>query len=399
MNYLRQHNAWKYVKYGIVALAMVISIPLISAAYESYASVDYYNLMVGDKTVAVFTSENDAKQVIKDVKNYYVDKGAKLEDVKCDPELKVEQVTYNKNQEVEFADVDELVEYLVTGDKKTVTYVVKEGDVYWDIAADNDISRSALLSMNPQIKDTEDLHPGDEIYFYTLDPIVDVTTVQVVTSKRSIDYKTITKESSELEKGCTEVKREGKEGRKRVTERVTTENGVVSKVKELKSKTLKKPVNKIVLVGTKEVVVETPTATQGTATVTNTTTTTSTSYSGGRTYSGSGNAIASYGMQFIGNPYKYGGTSLTNGADCSGFVKSVYAHYGISLPHGSSIRGSGRSVSYSSIRPGDIICQPGHVGIYVGGGKMVHAMNYRKGITVTHVSTTGSVQDVRRVVE
>lgn len=108
-------------------------------------------------------------------------------------------------------------------------------------------------------------------------------------------------------------------------------------------------------------------------------------------------SVAGYALQFVGNPYVWGGTSLTNGADCSGFVMSVYAHYGISLPHSSSaLRGVGRSVSYSEAQPGDIICYSGHVAIYIGGGQIVHASNPSDGIKVSS-ATYKSIITVRRV--
>lgn len=97
--------------------------------------------------------------------------------------------------------------------------------------------------------------------------------------------------------------------------------------------------------------------------------------------SAAGNSIASYACQFVGNPYVWGGTSLTNGADCSGFTMSVFSHFGISLPHSSGGQASGgRSVSYADAQPGDIICYPGHVAIYLGGGRIVHASTAKTGI-------------------
>ncbi len=97
-----------------------------------------------------------------------------------------------------------------------------------------------------------------------------------------------------------------------------------------------------------------------------------------------GEDLVSYAKQFVGNPYVYGGTSLTRGADCSGFVMSVYKRYGVSLPHSSyGMRKVGRSVSYSEIQLGDIICYSGHVGIYAGNGKIVNALNENKGIVIS----------------
>lgn len=108
-------------------------------------------------------------------------------------------------------------------------------------------------------------------------------------------------------------------------------------------------------------------------------------------------SVISYASQFLGNPYVWGGTSLTNGVDCSGFVMQVYAHYGISLPHSSSaLRSVGRGVSYSEAQPGDIICYSGHVALYIGGGQIIHASNPSDGIKISPATYT-NILAVRRV--
>lgn len=113
---------------------------------------------------------------------------------------------------------------------------------------------------------------------------------------------------------------------------------------------------------------------------------------------GKGQDIANYACRFIGNPYVAGGTSLTNGADCSGFVMSVYKNFGISLPRSSySQSGVGRGVSYSEAKPGDIIYYGGHVGIYIGNGQIVHASTERTGIKITS-ATYRNIITVRRIV-
>ena len=110
-----------------------------------------------------------------------------------------------------------------------------------------------------------------------------------------------------------------------------------------------------------------------------------------------GQAVANYACQFIGNPYVYGGSSLTNGTDCSGFVMSVYAAFGIALPHSSSgQRGCGYEVSLSEAQPGDIVCYSGHVGIYVGNNTIVHASTPSSGIKYS-TATYRSVLSVRRI--
>ena len=111
----------------------------------------------------------------------------------------------------------------------------------------------------------------------------------------------------------------------------------------------------------------------------------------------SGGSVVSYACQFVGNPYVWGGTSLTQGADCSGFVMSVFAHFGISLPHSSAaLQGCGKEVSYANAQPGDLICYSGHVGIYMGGGMIVHAQSAAVGIT-TSSAAYRTIVTVRRV--
>ena len=124
--------------------------------------------------------------------------------------------------------------------------------------------------------------------------------------------------------------------------------------------------------------------------------------SGGKTYANptgsSGADVVQFAKQFVGNPYVYGGTSLTNGADCSGFVMSVYKNFGVSLPHSSAAdRNVGAAVNgLENAQPGDIICYSGHVGIYAGNGQIVHASTSRTGIIVSS-ATYRSILSIRRI--
>ncbi len=114
--------------------------------------------------------------------------------------------------------------------------------------------------------------------------------------------------------------------------------------------------------------------------------------------SGTGASVANYALQFVGNPYVFGGSSLTNGTDCSGFVMSVYANFGVGLPHSSA---GDRSVGYDvggleNAQPGDIICYSGHVGIYIGNGQIVHASTPKSGIVVGS-ATYRNILGIRRI--
>ena len=112
-----------------------------------------------------------------------------------------------------------------------------------------------------------------------------------------------------------------------------------------------------------------------------------------------GQQVANYALHFLGNPYVWGGASLTNGTDCSGFVMSVYRHFGINLPHSSfALRGYGKNVpGLKEAKAGDLICYNGHIAIYLGGNRIVHASGRRSGIKVSPNAAYRPIVAIRRI--
>lgn len=111
-----------------------------------------------------------------------------------------------------------------------------------------------------------------------------------------------------------------------------------------------------------------------------------------------GEELVNYALQFVGNPYKWGGNSLTEGCDCSGFVKLVYEHFGFDTPrYSQSFKTYGKAVAFENIKAGDIVVYPGHVAIYIGNGYIVEAQSTKRGITCDRLVTSGKITAIRRI--
>lgn len=379
-------NYKKYLAEIFLAVGIISLILIIPFTSKTYATEEYWALEIGGKTIAVLGSESDANNVIKQVKAHYTTEGATDVSVTVDPAITTEQKFYKVDDRPKVTTEKDAVDYITTGGKATTEYTVQENDTLWTIAETNGVSVEDLISMNSD-RDVSVIKPGEKLKLTATTPLVNVTTTQTVTATEEIAYESTTEESDSLPAGTTEVKTPGENGSQDVTRTLTTVNGKVTNATVVNSVVTKEPVAEVVVKGTK-------------VTATKATKSSSHSYGDDAVYGGDGGSVAGFGLQFVGNPYVLGGDSLTDGADCSGFVKSVYARFGISLPHSATgMRSYGRGVSVSEAQAGDIVCYSGHVGIYIGGGRIVHARNPRYGICTDSINLIGSVVTVRRLVE
>ncbi|MBP3384777.1 MAG: C40 family peptidase [Firmicutes bacterium] len=298
---------------------------------------DPWVVTIGEDEAYVVASEEDGKKIIKGVKEAYATEGSEIIKADLEPQMKVVEKDLERGTEpLSITETEDAVNEIVTANA-------------------------------------------------TAEPMVVVTLTEKVSTEQEIEFETTYEKSPLLYMGEEKILEKGEKGQQTVVTEVTKTNGQVV------SSTV---VSTVVNVEAKNQVVQT-----GTKRMTSSVASDVVNKGGVAMGVGSGSEVANYALQFVGNPYKYGGTSLTNGADCSGFVMSVYAHFGISLPRTSGGQAAvGKAVSYSEARPGDIICYSGHVGIYIGGGKIVHASTPSTGIIVSN-ATYRTIKSVRRIVE
>lgn len=347
-------------------VTLVLSTTIISSAMTASSStVDYWQLKLGKKTVAVFDNESDAKNVIEQVKAKYVAKGANVEAVEIDPALTVDQITVKASDEQPKVEKNtkKLVDKLLGDEKASKTYTVQDGDTLWDIAAAFGTDVDTILAANPNVS-LESLMPGDVIKFSSKSSLLTVTVKEKVTSERAVEFDTVYEDTDALYEGEEEVKTEGVQGTEKVTEVVTKSNGAVVSTKVLSAKTVKAPESAVVLRGTKAK--ETPAA-QSSNSSSNSSSSSSRS-SSSRNYAGS----SSSGYSANGNTVLSAAYSqLGVGQDCTSLVSNSLAAAGIYF-HGWPQQYASLGSWTSNPVPGDIVIYDTHVAIYAGGGTAVH---------------------------
>ncbi|MBF1160410.1 MAG: G5 domain-containing protein [[Eubacterium] sulci] len=345
-------------------VTLVLSTTIISSAMTASSStVDYWQLKLGKKTVAVFDNESDAKNVIEQVKAKYVAKGANVEAVEIDPALTVDQITVKASDEQPKVEKDtkKLVDKLLGDEKASKTYTVQDGDTLWDIAAAFGTDVDTILAANPNVS-LESLMPGDVIKFSSKSSLLTVTVKEKVTSERAVEFDTVYEDTDELYEGEEEVKTEGVQGTEKVTEVVTKSNGAVVSTKVLSAKTVKAPESAVVLRGTKAK--ETPAAQSSNSSSNSSSSRSSSSRSSAGSsssgYSANGNTVLSAAYSQLGV-----------GQDCTSLVSNSLAAAGIYF-HGWPQQYASLGSWTSNPVPGDIVIYDTHVAIYAGGGTAVH---------------------------
>lgn len=345
-------------------VTLVLSTTIISSAMTASSNtVDYWQLKLGKKTVAVFDNESDAKNVIEQVKAKYVAKGANVEAVEIDPALTVDQITVKASDEQPKVEKNtkKLVDKLLGDEKASKTYTVQDGDTLWDIAAAFGTDVDTILAANPNVS-LESLMPGDVIKFSSKSSLLTVTVKEKVTSERAVEFDTVYEDTDELYEGEEEVKTEGVQGTEKVTEVVTKSNGAVVSTKVLSAKTVKAPESAVVLRGTKAK--ETPAAQSPNSSSNSSSSRSSSSRSYGGSsssgYSANGNTVLSAAYSQLGVRQ-----------DCTSLVSNSLAAAGIYF-HGWPQQYASLGSWTSNPVPGDIVIYDTHVAIYAGGGTAVH---------------------------
>lgn len=347
-------------------VTLVLSTTIISSAMTASSStVDYWQLKLGKKTVAVFDNESDAKNVIEQVKAKYVAKGANVEAVEIDPALTVDQITVKASDEQPKVEKDtkKLVDKLLGDEKASKTYTVQDGDTLWDIAAAFGTDVDTILAANPNVS-LESLMPGDVIKFSSKSSLLTVTVKEKVTSERAVEFDTVYEDTDALYEGEEEVKTEGVQGTEKVTEVVTKSNGAVVSTKVLSAKTVKAPESAVVLRGTKAK--ETPAA-QSSNSSSNSNSSSSRSSSSRSSAGSSSSGYSANGNTVLSAAY----SQLGVGQDCTSLVSNSLAAAGIYF-HGWPQQYASLGSWTSNPVPGDIVIYDTHVAIYAGGGTAVH---------------------------
>ncbi len=294
-----------------------------------------YAVKAGTQELFKVKDKETAEKVIEDVMDEYTPEGAQVREIVLDKKISTATSSVKKDK----ADTE------VLSEQEAVDYVLQQNS-------------------------------GDE-------PLFCVTVKANLSDVEDVEAKTEYKADDEMFEGNMKRMQDGEDGSQVVTDQVISVNGAVLNTDNVGSTVINEATSEVIHKGTKVRPHDTAWA----------------DYSGSVIGEGNGAAIANFGLNFVGNPYRYGGTSLTNGADCSGFIYAVYHHFGYTSVPRVGAQNIGKGVALAEAEPGDVVFYGHHYAMYIGGGKIVHAYNSRRGICVTSVHDPGRILTIRRLVE
>ncbi len=324
------------ILYGAVAVMAVLAAVVIIGV-QVHINNSVYAIVAGCEEVVYVENGDAAERVVSDVVKEYTPEGAQVNSISVDRKVSTVPVSSSK--------VDE--EQVMTEDE-AVKYIIKQND--------------------------------------SDDPCFCVTINADMSEVKDLKAYTTYKDDSSMYEDQTVVTSEGKDGSQIVTDQVVCVNGTILMSEKVDTVIVDEGLSKIVYRGTKDM----PDLVASRYSLTD--------MSGQVVGSGNGAAIARYACHYVGLPYVWGGSSLETGADCGGFVMAVFARFGMSVPRG-SYSNFQQIGSLAAAKAGDVIVYPGHVAIYIGGGKVVHERNSRMGCRVDSIYAVGGSFKIYRIVQ
>lgn len=343
----------------LLVVVLVLSTTVVSSAMTANnTTVDYWNVKMGDQVLATVKTENDAKDFVNRVEDYYKSGSQNIKEVSLDPALEIEKITLKakdvQEDQILTKNLGDVVAKLMAPTETESVYVTQAGDTLWDLSARFGMSIDELLAMNPQI-DPDSLMPGDEFKLKDALYQIKVTTQEESISVQDVAFDTEYEDDDTMAVGEEEVVSEGVNGSTQVVEKITRVNGKETGRECISSTEITAPVTEVVKRGTKEP----EPAPRQTSANSSSYTSSAPSYSGG---GGSGIAATVLSAAY---------SQLGVSQDCTSLVSNSLAAAGIywhSWPEAYASLGSWTS----SPVPGDICIYSGHVAVYAGGGQAIH---------------------------
>jgi cell wall-associated NlpC family hydrolase len=336
-----------------------------------------YKLEIDGSLVAYLPSQADIDKTLQAYQDYYTKPS---EQNKITTVSFAEKVTSAKTEVSgsEISSPDQVLQMLIAGKTTAKDYTVQPNDSWWLIARKSDMLTKEVLAGNPGKTEDSKLEPGQVIKLVSVSPYLTVLSTGTRTENETIAFDTVTNVDKSLARGQTKVVTDGTNGSKTVTYAYQQLNGRDVKKEVVSEQIVTPAVTKVIAKGPAPQPLEVASRGGGDP--------------GPSSIDPSG--IVNYAQSLVGRPYVFGGAS-PSGFDCSGFTQYVYGKAGISLPRSSfSQYASGQAVSKSNLQPGDLVFfqtyskGASHVGIYIGGGRFVHADNPRLDVTITSLGDT-----------